>query len=224
MSNESNDQNVTPFPGKKAPDPGSGPVLNLPPAVKALSLVLILCFIVQKLLPQGYFYPWAFVPARYTGGMPLGLEGLLSPATHMFLHGGILHLVLNVGTLMAFGAGLEKEIGARKFLLLYFASGIFGAFSQAAVYPLMQSPLIGASGGISGLFGGVLMMMYTRGLMGRGYRKLLPFVVIWIGISYFFGAYGMPGAEGNIAWPPHVGGFIAGLLLYRPITRSRMQH
>jgi membrane associated rhomboid family serine protease len=85
----------------------------------------------------------------------------------------------------------------------------------------MDAPLIGASGGISGLFGAVLMMAQQRGQMG-GWRALLPFIAIWILISLFFGYFGMPGAEGPIAWTAHVGGFIAGILIYRPLASSRI--
>jgi membrane associated rhomboid family serine protease len=217
--------------------PAREPILNLPPVVKWLCLALIVIQAVLEVMPEqtaeevvealGFYVP------RYTGGMPFGWEGAVAPFTHMFLHGGWLHLAVNVLTLAAFGAGIERTIGGKKLTLLFLVTGIIGAFTHVVAFVVYgaasgsglfqhpEAPLIGASGGISGLFGAVLMMAQDRGLMG-GYAKLAPFVVIWIIISLFFGVYGMPGAEGPIAWTTHIGGFIAGLLLYRPVARMKL--
>ncbi|MCE9507224.1 MAG: rhomboid family intramembrane serine protease [Alphaproteobacteria bacterium] len=204
------------------------PVLNLPPVVKALCLVNIAVFLGMTFFP-GFMtpddiYAFGFVPARYSSGQPLDFAGIVSPITHMFIHGGWLHLGINVGTLMAFGAGIEKKIGGRRLLLLYFISGLFGALVHALASPETDAPMVGASGAISGLFGGVIALMYMEGMMGRGYRKLLPFVLIWIGISVFFGVFGVPGTDNPIAWDTHIGGFISGLLLYKPLSRLKIQY
>lgn len=239
--NGHDDQNITKFPDareraalekahimherRRIP---SEPILNLPPVVKILCLVNLAVFLLTtfftKVFTDDVIYTLAFVPARYFTDMPLGFAGVLSPFTHMFIHAGWLHLGINLGSLMAFGAGLEKTMGGRRLLLLYFATGLCGAFLQALVYPNTDAPMIGASGAISGLFGGILMLMYNEGMMGQGYRKLLPFIAIWIGISVFFGLFGMPGTDNPIAWTTHIGGFISGMLLYKPISRLRMQH
>ena len=210
-------------------DQSSGePILNLPPVVKTLCLINIAIFLLMtffpKLLPPEDIYTWAFVPARYFNGQPLGFSGIFSPLTHMFIHAGWLHLGVNIGALMAFGSGLEKKIGGRRLLLFYFSSGLCGALLHTLIYPGMEAPMIGASGAISGLFGGILMLMYEGGLMGQGYQKLMPLIAIWIGISVFFGFFGIPGTDGQIAWSTHVGGFISGLLLYKPLSRLKIQH
>ena len=213
------------------PPPSREPVLNLPPAVKALCLINIAIFLLGKLFPglltDERLYDLAFVPARYSGDAPLGFTALFSPFTHMFIHAGWLHLSINIGTLMAFGAGLEKTMGGRRLLLFYFATGLIGAFTHALIYPHAETPMIGASGAVSGLFGGILMMMNEEGVMGGtqgDYKKLLPFILIWVGISVFFGLYGMPGVDNPIAWTVHIGGFIAGLLLYKPVRHLKIQH
>lgn len=206
----------------------SEPVLNLPPIVQALCFINAGVFLFGKLFPQvmtgDVLYTLSFIPARYFGAEPMGLAGILSPFTHMFVHAGWLHVLVNVGMLMAFGAGLEKIIGGRRLLLFYFATGLFGAMVHALLYPSLEVPMIGASGAVSGLFGGVLMMMYMGGSMGQGYRKLLPFVLVWIGITVLFGLFGMPGVDNPIAWTTHIGGFIGGLLLYKPVRRLKIQH
>lgn len=220
---------------RKVDPPASEPILNIPPATKYLSGLLIVVHVIMEFLPlelkEQVLQIGAFLPQLYFTDMPLGpldrIAAVVGPFGHMLLHGGWLHLAMNVFTLMAFGAGLEKEIGGRKFLLLFVVTGLLGAFTHLAYiawfHPNDLSPLVGASGGISGLFGGVLMMAHGRGLMGDGYSKLLPFIGIWILISVFFGVFGMPGTGAAIAWTTHIGGFIAGLLLYRPIAKLNMR-
>lgn len=220
---------------RKVDPPASEPILNVPPATKYLSGLMILIHVTMEFLPlelkEQVLQIGAFLPQLYFTDMPLGpldrVAAVVGPFVHMLLHGGWLHLAMNVFTLMAFGAGLEKEIGGKKLLLLFVLTGLAGAFTHLAYiawfHPNDLSPLVGASGGISGLFGGVLMMAHGRGLMGEGYSKLLPFIGIWILISVFFGIFGMPGTGAAIAWTTHIGGFIAGLLLYRPIAKMNMR-
>jgi len=225
-SNGHDDTKIAQFPSqkdrKKIKDAGE-PILNLPPIVKALCLANIAVFLFCKTFPnlmtEETLYALAFVPDRYFGSQSFGFAGIFSPFTHLFIHGGWLHLTINIGTFMAFGAGLEKKIGGRRLLLLYFATGLCGALVHTLVYPYTDIPLIGASGAISGLFGGILLMMQSEGMMGSGKRKLILFIFIWMGISFFFGFLGAPGTSNPIAWTAHIGGFIGGLLLYKPINR-----
>ncbi len=232
----SNEDNVTPFRKPASPQqeaPRREPALKLPIGIKGLSLALILAFLLQKALDFLWgaetafetVYRFAFVPARYTSAteMEMDLSGFLTPVTYMFLHGGWLHLFTNVTMIAAFGTGIEKALGTRKMLVLFFISGILAAFSQVPFSPQSTIPLVGASGGASGLFGAVMMMMYHKGYMGEGYQKLVPIVLIWALSASFFGFFGVPGAEGNIAWIPHIAGFIVGLLLFKPIMRLKIQ-
>jgi len=204
----------------------SEPMFNIPPVVKALCLVLVAVQLLAQFLPEDLkeemFTTLWFRPANYSGDLPLSVSTFLGPVTHMLLHGGWMHLCMNLGMLLAFGAGLEREIGGKRLIIILVATGIFGAFTHWALFPHDSSPLIGASGGISGLFGAVLMMAHARGHMGEGYTKLIPVVLVWIGISMFFGYFGMPGTSSPIAWTTHIGGFIAGLFLYRPVCRLKL--
>ncbi len=236
-------QNVTPFPGDRerrarqktkaeTPDVPHEPVLNLPPATKLLGLLILLAFIVQEyLLPlilstdgaDSLVYNLAFVPARYTGQDPLDIYAVVSPITHLFLHGGWMHLGMNLLSLLAFGSALEQWLGKRRMLLVYFASALGGVLLHLAVYPHMEAPMVGASGAISGLFGAILVAMNDRQSSGRGrFGQIVPFIVVWVimcaGLSFF----GLPGVNGQIAWAPHIGGFITGLALCRPISRMRL--
>lgn len=216
------------------PPPSRGePALNLPPLVQTLCLINIGVFLLLEYVPQLFsdetLLALSFIPARYTGHAPFDVGAVISPITHMFLHAGWLHLGMNVGTLMAFGTGMERALGPKKMLLFYFATGLCGAALHTIFYPDAQVPMIGASGAISGLFGGIVMMMHeaehgnVRSLGASSTRKLMPVVAVWIGVSVFFGFFGAPGVDNPVAWTTHIGGFIAGLALYRPIRRLNIR-
>ncbi|MBI1215293.1 MAG: rhomboid family intramembrane serine protease [Alphaproteobacteria bacterium] len=223
--------NVTPFPpGGKRPEPEEPagppqkyePVFNLPPVTKALCLILLAIQLAVQLMPDdmadGFLTSFSFIPARYSGVMPFDIYAVITPVTYMFLHGGWLHVGVNVGMLVAFGTGVERYIGTRRGIVLFFAAGIIGAFVHALLNLDSTMPLVGASGGISGLFGALMMMAYARGMLGGGYRKFMPFVAILLSLV-LVGYFGVPGESNGIAWMTHVGGFITGLLLYRPVMR-----
>jgi membrane associated rhomboid family serine protease len=231
---EQQDSKVTPFPSRRqreekrrvlriANDMPNEPILNLPPTVQYLCAALVAVFVVCQVVPDDVANQivlfGGFIPARYTGGLPFDAAAYLSPVLHMFLHGGWLHIGLNIAMLMAFGAGIEKAIGGKKLLLLCLLSGLVGALTHGAFFPHLETPMIGASGAVSGLFGAIMMLMQENGAMGQGYRRLIPFVIVWILISVVFGYVGVPGNDNPIAWTTHVGGFLCGLLLYRPIQR-----
>lgn len=228
-----NDDNITPFRPRQqqaetspASEPAE-PAINLPPAVKTLCFLLLAIFLVQEyvLSPETsarIIAEWAFVPARFTGNIALSLADFLTPFTYMFFHGGWMHLLMNVGMLMAFGAGLEKAMGWKKLLIIYFASGIISACVHMLFLMSSDMPLVGASGGISGLFGAIIVMLQIGGSRESKLRALLPFVLIWIVSSAFFGLFGVPGSSANIAWIVHIAGFLSGMAMVIPVARLKI--
>ncbi len=197
---------------------GSGrqPMFNIPPLVGALIGACCAIYVVMLLLPVSaetwVLLHLAFIPLRYLPG-GFGWESVAGPVTHQFLHGGVLHLLINMVMLAAFGAGVERALGRARTLALFLLCGVAGAFTHFAFYPDSFAPVVGASGSISGLFGAVLRLMGARPL-DRGGIRLLPVAIIWIGFAVLVGVTGAPGAEGiQIAWAAHVGGFVAGLVL-----------
>jgi membrane associated rhomboid family serine protease len=201
------------------PEPSvSQPIINLPPVTRLLCCAVLLIGGGQQFLPDSVLEPvfryGAFIPLRVYEAEISAAPTLI---THMFLHSGWLHVLMNLFMLAAFGAGIEKALGGRQLAIIFFASGILGA----AVHFLwaMQSPqpLIGASGGVSGLFGALCYWMTQKNMLQGntgGLGGLMPLVIIWIVTSVFFGYFGMPGAGGSIAWVVHVAGFLAGLGYY----------
>jgi membrane associated rhomboid family serine protease len=116
-------------------------------------------------------------------------------------------------SLAAFGAPVERLLGARRFVFFYLSAGVVAGLVHVALFSDSVDPVIGASGAISGVFGGVLMLMRYVGSLS----SILPVAAIWIGLNVFFGIFGgTPGAAGEqVAWAAHIGGFVYGLAAIR---------
>ncbi len=194
------------------------PMINLPPVTKWMLGALIVPFLfTQILLPEdtaGWVVEhFGFIPANIHDGIWTPYT-LLSPFTHMLLHGGWMHMLVNGFMLAAFGSGIERWLGGRRLVILFIASGLFGVALHYLLNMDSASPMIGASGGLSGLFAAAIVML------GRGQREMggkygmLPFILLWIGVSIGFGM--LPGiGGGQIAWAAHVGGFLGGFLVLK---------
>jgi membrane associated rhomboid family serine protease len=209
-----------PFDNSGRPGPGRGTgerAINLPTACLWLIVVNVAVEVLRSLLgeeaDQEIILSLGLVPAAYTDGGHDLLTLIVAPVTYQFLHGGWMHLGINMVTLAAFGAPVERLLGVRRFVLFYLSAGIVAGFVQVLLYPGSGDPVIGASGSISGVFGAVLILMRYVGSL----PSLLPVAGIWIALNVFFGLFGgMPGAPGEqIAWAAHVGGFVYGLLAIR---------
>ena len=173
---------------------------------------------------QGFFMTWGLVPGRLMAGS--GAETLL---THMFLHGGWMHLAGNMLFLWIFGDNLEDEMGHLGFLLFYLVSGLAAAGLQIAPDPASAVPMVGASGAIAGVMGGYLL------LFPRARVDVLVIIVvfirifawpawvilgIWLAIQVFSG-FATPLDGGGVAYWAHVGGFVAGVVLALPVWLRR---
>lgn len=191
------------------------PVINMPPVTKWMLGLLIAVHLVQSelLSPEqsdALISTFAFTPANFTGGTFTPLL-LLTPFTHMILHGSWMHLAINGFMLSAFGSGIERWLGSRRMLMLFVFSGLCGVAMHYMLNTASPFPMIGASGGISGLFAGALLML-NRGQREMGGRfGILPTALLWIGLSIGFGMLGGPDGS-SIAWAAHVGGFIGGFI------------
>ncbi len=201
---------------KQAEHSQTQPIVNLPPVTKYLALCLLGVFLVQY-LGGGELDYWlvshlGFVPAHITDPNLFDMWTLPSLVFHGFLHGGWLHFGMNIVMLCAFGAGAERMMSRRDFIMLYTFGLFAGVFAQFIASPYSLSPMIGASGAISALFGCVLIALQRRGALGRNV-SLKPFILLWVVISVAIGFLGVPGTSGDmsVAWAAHLGGFFAGL-------------
>ena len=128
--------------------------------------------------------------------------------TSLFLHGGILHIALNMLALYQAGALAERLFGLRRFILLYFLAGLVA--SVASVWWQPNGLSVGASGAIFGVFGGLLTsVLVTRHVLPESlYRRLRRALLMFIGYSLAAG-FLIPGVD-NAA---HLGGLVAGMVL-----------
>jgi membrane associated rhomboid family serine protease len=192
------------------------PILNIPPATKALLIINVVVHGLRMLLTPALddtvIENFGFIPARYTVPGEFGWTALVAPITHQFLHGNLAHLAVNMVALLAFGAGVERRIGGARMAVFTLLCGIVGAAVHFAVYPHSVDPVIGASGGISGLFGAVLRFQVSS---GRRNGSLWPLVGLFLVLNVVTGVTGIGAPEGEtVAWVAHMGGFVAGLLLF----------
>jgi len=170
------------------------------------------------------------------GGIVVDMAGFV---THMFLHANWTHLIFNCIWLLAFGTPIARRIGAVRFLFFFFICGIIGGITHVSIHAGELAFVVGASGAISGLMGGAARFVFLSGgplglmaaqdpsLSGAPSaqasifksltdRRTLIFVGIWMGINVVFGVWGvaLSGETVSIAWEAHLGGFVAGLLLF----------
>ena len=204
---------------RPGPERGAGQrAINLPPVLLWLIGINLVIQVVRELLPESLdldiIQQFGLVPAAYTSGASPDLLSLLAaPITYQFIHGGWLHLGINMVTLAAFGVPVVRMLGARRFILFYLSAGIVAGFVHVFFFPDSMDPVVGASGAISGVFGGVLILMRYVGSL----PSLLPVAGVWIALNVFFGIVGgTPGAGGDpVAWTAHIGGFVYGLAAIR---------
>ncbi len=150
----------------------------------------------------------------------------LTVVTSMFLHGGWMHLIGNMLYLWIFGNNIEDAMGHGRFILFYLLCGTVAALAQVLQDPASATPMIGASGAISGVLGAYLLL-YPRArvlvLVFLGFfvtTLRLPALLVlgfWF-VLQFLNAAAAGEAGGGVAWWAHIGGFVAGLgliLLFR---------
>ncbi|MBS0541712.1 MAG: rhomboid family intramembrane serine protease [Proteobacteria bacterium] len=206
---------------RQPPAPGGGGyerAINLPPAILWLIVVNVAVQGIRELLSGAVddqlIMQFGLIPLRYTGDTGADWLSLLAaPIAYQFLHGGWVHLGVNMLSLAAFGAPVERLLGPRRFVLFYLVTGIVAGAVHVAIFESSPDPVVGASGAISGVFGAVLMLMRRAG----GLSSLLPVAGVWIAMNVFFGVVGgTPGAgDQPVAWAAHIAGFVFGLAAIR---------
>jgi membrane associated rhomboid family serine protease len=147
----------------------------------------------------------------------------------MFLHGSWLHLIGNMWFLYLFGNNIEDSMGHARFVVFYLLSGLAAALVQVALQPASVVPMVGASGAISGVMGGYLVL-YPRvrvfAFVPIGFflwSTALPawtMLLYWVGIQAVSGLFGLFAEQrGGVAFWAHVGGFVAGVVLVKIFAR-----
>ena len=165
------------------------------------------------------------------GLRPTPMTVYLTLLVSMFMHGGIAHIAGNMLYLWIFGDNLENALGHLRYLIFYLVTGVLASlahvFTTAATDGNMLVPSLGASGAISGVLAGYMILFpgrRVRMLMGRGTAEMPA----WVSIGMWFlfqvvagmGLLGGGSQAGGVAYAAHVGGFIAGLILIKMFARS----
>ena len=177
-------------------------------------------------------YVFGAIPAVLTGEKYLPPDVAVIPPwasviTSMFMHGGFWHLAGNMLFLWIFGNNIEDAMGHVRFLLFYVLCGVAAVYAFVLPNPVSEIPMVGASGAISGVLGGYLLLFpRARVLLGLPIGFIVVaigrFPAIWVLAAWFlmqlvFGALSAiqstNQSQGGIAFGAHIGGFIAGLLL-----------
>lgn len=166
-----------------------------------------------------------FIPARLSAGLALpgAVPFWLTPLSAAFIHANFLHLAMNMLMLVYCGRFVESVIGGWPSLILYLVGAYAAAFAQWAAGPLSQLPMVGASGAISATVGAYAVFFSRAQVKGIG--PFSPFVVriVWLAAGWIFlqSLMGLAFGNGQIAIAAHVGGFLAGLALARPLLLWR---
>lgn len=169
------------------------------------------------------------------GLQPTPLSVYLTLIFSIFMHGGIAHIAGNMLFLWIFGDNVEHRMGHARYLIFYLVCGVLASLAHVlttVMFATDQSslliPSLGASGAISGVLGGYLVLHPTRRVTVILFRFLtnVPAYVA-IGIWFAFqlisglGMLGGGSQQGGVAYAAHIGGFVAGLILVKLFTLGR---
>jgi len=209
-------------------DRRSAPLINY---VLIAINILVFVFLQGMGGNEKFTYAFSTVPAEILTGKDIA-AGILEPTpvpvyftliTSMFMHGGWAHLLGNMLFLWVFGDNIENRIGHIRYLIFYLVCGIIASLSHVFVSGSDSLiPSLGASGAISGVLGGYLLLFPSRRvrvIMGRGITTVPAFVALGIWIVFQIisqlGVLGGDQGGGGVAYAAHIGGFIAGLALIK---------
>jgi len=181
------------------------------------------------------------IPGELTASLPVGTrfpigDGLVCATdpgrqishlvTSMFLHGSWMHLLGNMWFLWLFGNNVEDSMGRLRFVVFYLLCGLAAAMGQVITNPDSAIPMVGASGAISGVLGGYMLLFprnKVRVLTGRGVMAVPAVMMLglWILIQFLngFGAIAQTPETGGVAYVAHIGGFLAGMALVKLLAR-----
>jgi membrane associated rhomboid family serine protease len=195
---------------------------------------------------------FGFIPKRYDSTLlaidfPGGAGAKVwTFVTYSLLHANLSHIGFNVLWLLPFGSALARRFGAMRFFLFMAVTAAAGALAHLVTHEHAVAPMIGASASVSGTMAAAIRFAFVRGSflsfnrgdadaaarvpalsLMRALRnsRVLAFLAIWFGVNIIFGVGSIAiGADGaSVAWQAHIGGFLAGLVLFSlfdPVPRA----
>lgn len=223
-----------------------------------VNYVLIALNVLVFVLFQGmgsnekFTYAWSTVPVEITTGrdvdkpvvvrdpitnevagqidlQPTPGSVYLTLLTSMFMHGGWAHLLGNMLYLWIFGDNIEDKLGHFRYLAFYLVCGFAADMAHVLLNASSYIPSLGASGAISGVLGGYILL-FPRRKVNAIVLRMMTTIPAWAAIGIWFafqlvnglGLLGQGSREGGgVAYAAHVGGFVAGLLLVKLFAIGR---
>ena len=208
--------------------------------------ILVFLLLQQIGSNEQFTYAFSLVPQEVTSGIDItGLQvvrdsmGNTGEVPHyatplpvyfnflssMFMHGDIMHIFGNMMFLFIFGDNLENLLGHVRYALFYLVCGLAAALAQIVMDTDSVIPMLGASGAISGVLGGYILLFPQRRVRAIIFNFLTTvpaFVALGIWIAYqLITGYLTPAGTGGVAYAAHIGGFFAGLALVKVFAIGR---
>jgi len=210
--------------------------------------ILVFVFLQQIGGNDGFSYAYSLVPKEVTTGVDITGVQIVQDAlgntgrvqhyetplpvyfnflSSMFMHGDIMHIFGNMLFLWVFGDNLENMLGHIRYAAFYIVCGIAAALAQIVMNTDSIIPMLGASGAISGVLGGYLLLFprrRVRALIFSFLTEVPAFIALGIWIVYqIIVGYLTPAGTGGVAYAAHIGGFIAGLALIKIFALGRQK-
>jgi len=220
------------------------PMLNVPGVLVGTLVVLLLVHLVRISLSETadveMLLLFSFIPARYDASVvpdatwPGGLAAdIWTFVTYALLHADWMHLGFNAIWFLAFGTPVARRFGPVRFIAFCAVTAAAGALAHLISHFGQLVPMVGASGTISGMMAAATRFAFHLSFGGRGAdahrtpalpltvalkdTRILAFIIVWFVLNLLFGLGSIPlggGEQQSVAWQAHVGGFLAGLLLF----------
>ncbi len=207
------------------------PTRSFPIITISLIMTNIAVFLYQYFSPYGlgyYIRYMSLIPYEITHfvSLPFRISPPLTLLTSIFMHGDFFHIAGNMLYLWIFGNNVEDFLGSLRFILFYLFSGISASIIHILFYPNSTTPLVGASGAISGILGAYLLLypyarIYTLVFLFFILRVVqIPayfFLIFW----FFMQVINI--GVGGVAWFAHIGGFLFGLFFISTFTKRKIR-
>ena len=195
----------------------------------AISCTLFYCWevVLNQTGQEGRILEFAIIPALITGeavpsGAAFSVPAWATLVTSLFLHVDMVHLIVNMLFLLVFGDNIEDSTGHLRFVVFYLVCGVGAGLVHVLAMPGSLTPTLGASGAISGILGGYLLLHPRAKVWFFPSPFAVPawvLLIFWAGIQFYAAASeGWSGA--GVAWGAHIGGFLIGLALIIPMRRK----
>jgi len=198
-------------------------------ATVIIALATTLAWLIAAVVasPDGAALGLGFIPARFGGAaVPwAAVPAVLTPLTATLVHSGLVHLGFNMLIFVWCGLGVERILGRTGLITLYVVGAYAAALGQWLSDPMGVVPMVGASGAVSAVIGAFSLSFgrpqrFTRSATLNRWINAVWLLVAWVVMQLMIGW--LAGSQGYLlATPAHIGGFVAGLLLQRPLLLWR---